>query len=47
MRESPPQILLTNYMMLELLLTRMRERSMRDAIYEHLRFLVFDRVVPQ
>ena len=28
--------------MLELLLTRMRERSMRDAIYEHLRFLVFD-----
>src|SRR6266446_3066622 len=42
MRESPPQILLTNYMMLELLLTRMRERSMRDAIYEHLRFLVFD-----
>ena len=42
MRESPPQILLTNYMMLELLLTRVRERSIRDAIYEHLRFLVFD-----
>jgi hypothetical protein len=42
MRESPPQILLTNYMMLELLLTRVRERTMRDAIYEHLRFLVFD-----
>jgi ATP-dependent helicase YprA (DUF1998 family) len=42
MRESPPQILLTNYMMLELLLTRMRERALRDAIYEHLRFLVFD-----
>jgi Lhr-like helicase len=42
MRGSPPQILLTNYMMLELLLTRVRERAMRDAIYEHLRFLVFD-----
>jgi ATP-dependent helicase YprA (DUF1998 family) len=42
MRESPPQILLTNYMMLELLLTRTRERALRDAIYEHLRFLIFD-----
>jgi hypothetical protein len=29
-------------MMLELLLTRTRERALRDAIYEHLRFLVFD-----
>lgn len=42
MRENPPQILLTNYMMLELLLTRMRERSIRDGIYSNLRFLVFD-----
>lgn len=42
MRETPPQVLLTNYMMLELLLTRIRERSIRDAIYQHLRFLVFD-----
>ena len=42
MREKPPQILLTNYMMLELLLTRIRERSMRDGIYDNLRFLVFD-----
>lgn len=42
MRESPPQILLTNYMMLELLLTRIQERSIRSAIYENLRFLVFD-----
>ncbi|MDD5321363.1 MAG: DEAD/DEAH box helicase [Methylococcales bacterium] len=42
MRENPPHILLTNYMMLELLLTRMRERSLRDAIYNNLRFLVFD-----
>ena len=42
MREKPPQILLTNYMMLELLLTRIQERSIRDAIYANLRFLVFD-----
>lgn len=42
MREHPPQVLLTNYMMLELLLTRIRERAIRDAIYENLRFLVFD-----
>jgi ATP-dependent helicase YprA (DUF1998 family) len=42
MRENPPQILLTNYMMLELLLTRVQERPIRDAIYQNLRFLVFD-----
>lgn len=42
MREEPPQILLTNYMMLELLLTRSRERSIRDGIYNNLKFLVFD-----
>lgn len=42
MRDNPPQILLTNYMMLELLLTRVRERSIRDAIFQNLRFLVFD-----
>jgi superfamily II DNA/RNA helicase len=42
MRDNPPNVLLTNYMMLELLLTRLRERSIRDGIYENLRFLVFD-----
>lgn len=42
MREHPPQILLTNYMMLELLITRIRERSIRDGIYDNLRFIVFD-----
>ena len=42
MRENPPHVLLTNYMMLELLLTRVQERSIRDSIYENLRFLVFD-----
>ncbi|MEI6521086.1 MAG: DEAD/DEAH box helicase, partial [bacterium] len=42
MREKPPHILLTNYMMLELLLTRIQERPIRDAIYKNLKFLVFD-----
>ena len=42
MRETPPQILLTNYMMLELLLTRAREHNLRDGIYRNLQFLVFD-----
>src|SRR5581483_11826947 len=42
MRENPPHVLLTNYMMLELLLTRIKERTIRDAIYDNLRFLVFD-----
>jgi hypothetical protein len=42
MRENPPQVLLTNYMMLELLLTRIQERRIRDAIYNNLHFLVFD-----
>jgi hypothetical protein len=36
MRDKPPQILLTNYMMLELLLTRLRERPIRDGIYQNL-----------
>ncbi|NQU25460.1 MAG: DEAD/DEAH box helicase [Candidatus Nealsonbacteria bacterium] len=42
LRESPPDIFLTNYMMLELILTRHREHVIRDSIFEHLRFLVFD-----
>ena len=41
-QDNPPHILLTNYMMLELLLTRLQERKIRDAIYRNLRFLVFD-----
>ncbi len=42
MRDDRPQVLLTNYMMLELLLTRVQERPIRDAIFENLRYLVFD-----
>jgi len=39
---NPPNILLTNYMMLELLLTRVREQRIRESMYSHLHFLVFD-----
>lgn len=42
LREDPPHVLLTNYMMLELLLTRVQERPVRDAIFGNARFLVFD-----
>jgi superfamily II DNA/RNA helicase len=38
-----PDILLTNYMMLELILTRSgNEKVLRESIYEHLQFLVYD-----
>ena len=40
-RRNPPDILLTNYMMLELLLTRIEDRALVRAA-EGLRFLVFD-----
>ena len=40
-RSNPPQILLTNYMMLELLLTRTEDRELVRAAQD-LRFLVFD-----
>ena len=40
-RRNPPDILLTNYMMLELLLTRIEDRELVRAA-EGLRFLVFD-----
>lgn len=42
--QNPPNILLTNYMMLELLLTRSKkdERQLRDSIFESLQYLVFD-----
>ncbi len=44
MQESPPDILLTNYMMLELLLTRNNdgEPGLRQSIYDNLRFLACD-----
>lgn len=37
-----PDIILTNYMMLELILTRSKEDTIRNSIYENLKYLVFD-----
>ncbi|WP_329356568.1 protein kinase domain-containing protein [Streptomyces anulatus] len=41
-RKNPPDILLTNYVMLELMLTRPDDRDSLVAMAEGLRFLVFD-----
>ena len=41
-RETPPDIILTNYMMLELILTRSKEHPIASSIYENLQYLVFD-----
>src|SRR3972149_6481646 len=41
-REELPDILLANYMMLELILTRPLESGIRNSIYDNLKFLVFD-----
>lgn len=38
----PPHILLTNYVMLELLLTRNGEENLRRSIFNSLKYLVFD-----
>jgi len=42
MQENPPHIILTNYMMLELLLTRSKEAELRKSIFAGLEYLVFD-----
>ncbi|AHW62297.1 protein of unknown function [Draconibacterium orientale] len=43
MKQNPPDILLTNYVQLELLLTRLEDKPLfRDAFKENLRFLVLD-----
>ncbi|MEV0299615.1 protein kinase domain-containing protein [Streptomyces prasinus] len=42
LRRNPPDILLTNYVMLELMLTRPDDRSSLIRMAEGLRFLVFD-----
>lgn len=41
-KEGLPHILLTNYMMLELILTRHHEERLKLSMYRSLRFLVFD-----
>ncbi len=43
MRLNPPHILLTNYMMLELIMTRAgKDIDLRKNILDHIRYLVFD-----
>ena len=42
MRTTPPHVLLTNYMMLELILTRQRDSEIREAIFKNLKFIAFD-----
>jgi superfamily II DNA/RNA helicase len=41
-KNNPPDIILTNYMMLELIMTRQTEEWMRKSFRDQLRFLVFD-----
>lgn len=40
--EDKPDILLTNYMMMELIMTRNREESLRSSFKKSLKYLVFD-----
>jgi len=40
--KNPPDVLLTNYMMLELIMTRYPEKAFRASIKENLKYLVFD-----
>lgn len=42
LKKNPPHILLTNYMMLELIMTRSGEKVFRESISEFLKFLIFD-----
>ncbi|QNA44299.1 DEAD/DEAH box helicase [Lacibacter sediminis] len=41
-RQEEPDIILTNYMMLELIMTRASESWLRNSMKTHLRYLVFD-----
>jgi len=41
-KENPPDILLTNYMMLELILSRSSDINIKKSIYDNLKYLVFD-----
>lgn len=41
-KKNIPDIILTNYMMLELILTRINEEKIRSSIYDNLKYLVFD-----
>ncbi|MET6989139.1 DEAD/DEAH box helicase [Sediminicola arcticus] len=41
-KNNPPDIILTNYMMLELIMTRQSESWLRDSLRDNLQYLVFD-----
>lgn len=41
-KQLQPDIILTNYMMLELIMTRASEAWLRDSMKDNLRFLIFD-----
>ena len=41
-KSNPPDIILTNYMMLELIMTRASEAQLRESIFDNLKYLVFD-----
>ena len=41
-KETPPDILLTNYMMLELLMVRKEDEKLRQSFLENIKYLVFD-----
>ncbi|WP_271394055.1 DEAD/DEAH box helicase [Aequorivita sinensis] len=41
-KKNPPDIILTNYMMLELIMTRQGEGWLRDSLSESLKYIVFD-----
>lgn len=41
-KNNPPDLILTNYMMLELIMTRSGEATLRDSMQDHLEFLAFD-----
>jgi superfamily II DNA/RNA helicase len=40
--KNPPDVLLTNYMMLELLMVRQGDENLRNSFLENLQFLVYD-----
>jgi len=42
LRNNPPDILLTNYMMLELFMVRKDDEKIRSSFLENLKFLIFD-----
>lgn len=41
-KSDEPDIILTNYMMLELIMTRQSEKWLRDSIKENLKYLIYD-----